>query len=121
MINLLLVSSDDDSLSTLAAALAKHNDVHVLQERSGAAALENIANQNYDLMIIDENPDDITGQPMPGGPSVRIRSASVLAASWAASFLTTVTSLPEFSSAMPKRACTMGPNRVSEINHSPQV
>ena len=61
MINLLLVSSNDDSLSTLAAALAKHNDVHVLQERSGAAALKKVTEQNYDLMITDENPDDMTG------------------------------------------------------------
>ncbi len=61
MINLLLVSSDDDSLSTLAAALAKHNDVHVLQVRSGTAALEKVAGQKYDLMITDENPDDMTG------------------------------------------------------------
>ena len=61
MIKLLLVSSDDDSLSTLAAALAKHNDVHIMQELSGAAALEKITNQNFDLMITDENTDDMTG------------------------------------------------------------
>ena len=61
MINLLLVSSDDDSLSALAAALAKHNDVDVLQVRSSAAALEKVTGQNYDLMITDENLGDMTG------------------------------------------------------------
>jgi len=61
MINLLLVSSGDDSLSTLAAALAKHNDVHVMQEKSGAAALEKVTSQNYDLIISDETLDDMSG------------------------------------------------------------
>ena len=61
MIKLLLVSSDDYSLSTLAAALVKYNDVHVLQERSGTAVLEKVTGQKYDLMITDENLDDMTG------------------------------------------------------------
>ena len=63
----------------------------------------------------------ITGQPTPGGPSVSMRSRFFASASFWASFRTRVTSFPEFSSAMPSRAWTMGPNRVSEINHSPQV
>jgi len=65
MINLLLVSSDNDSLATLAAALAKHNDVHVMQEQSGAAALKKVTGQNddpnYDLIITDENLNDMAG------------------------------------------------------------
>ncbi len=61
MINLLLVSSGDDSLTTLAAALAWHDDVHIVQERSGAAVLERIACQTYDLMIADETLGDMTG------------------------------------------------------------
>ena len=63
----------------------------------------------------------ITGQPTPGGPSVKIRSRWFFSASFLASCRTKVTSLPEFSSAMPNRAWTMGPNRVCEMLHSPQV
>jgi hypothetical protein len=62
----------------------------------------------------------ITGQPMPGGPSVRIMSHCRSSANCRASLRTRLTSLPEFSSAIPRRAWTMGPKRVSEMYHSPQ-
>ena len=61
MLNLLLVSSDDESFSALAAALEKHDDVTLFQALSGAAALKAVADKTFDLMITDENPDDMNG------------------------------------------------------------
>ncbi|EKD37990.1 MAG: hypothetical protein ACD_75C00910G0004 [uncultured bacterium] len=63
----------------------------------------------------------ITGQPMPGGPSVIISCKSLFSASVRASRRTRLTSLPEFSSAIPRRAWTIGPNRASETYHSPHL
>jgi len=51
----------------------------------------------------------ITGQPIPGGPSVIIELLFSDLAISLALFLTRVTSLPEFSSAIPRRAWTSGP------------
>jgi len=48
--------------------------------------------------------DAITGQPIPGGPSIRIRSILLSSAILFALFLTTVTSLPDASSAVFKTA-----------------
>ena len=48
------------------------------------------------------------------GPSVMIRSSFSSSASFLASWRMQLTSFPEFSSAMPRRACTIGPIRVSE-------
>ena len=42
--------------------------------------------------------DEITGQPIPGGPSMRIKPAPTFIASSRASFLTAATSFPELSS-----------------------
>ena len=61
MLNLLTVSSDDKSFSTLAAALAKHDDVTLFQVLSGAAALKSITDKTCDLIIIDEILDDMAG------------------------------------------------------------
>ncbi len=62
----------------------------------------------------------IRGQPIPGGPSTTINSRSFFSAIVLAFSRTKVTNLPEFSSAIPKWACTKGPYFVSEIYHSPQ-
>lgn len=61
MIKLLLVSATQNSLSNLAAAFEKQADVNSQHEQTGAAALENAARQTYDLIIIDEKLDDMTG------------------------------------------------------------
>ncbi len=61
----------------------------------------------------------MTGHPIPGGPSTIVRSKLRFLASFLASPRTMLTSLPEFSSAIPSLAWTMGPRRVSETNHSP--
>lgn len=52
----------------------------------------------------------ITGQPMPGGPSVMIQFRPRVSANCRASRRIKATSLPEFSAATPRRACTSGPN-----------
>ncbi len=51
-------------------------------------------------MIASEVPvsDEITGQPIPGGPSIRMRDNPKRSACALASVLTMVTSFPEFSS-----------------------
>lgn len=61
MIKLLLVSATNNSFSDMAAAFTKQADVEFQHEQTGAAALENVARQNYDLIIIDEKLDDMTG------------------------------------------------------------
>src|SRR4030043_328967 len=62
----------------------------------------------------------VTGHPMPGGPSINMRSRFFSFAISTAFFRTTVTSFPEFSSPIPNRAWTKGPYGVSEINQSPE-
>lgn len=73
-------------------------------------------------MSVEATPTDaMTGQPTTGGPSVIISSHLCASANVLASCRTSVTSLPEFYSAMLSLACTMAaPYRVSAINHSPQ-
>ena len=58
---------------------------------------------------------EMTGQPIPGGPSIIIKSFFLSSAISFALFLTTVTSFPEASSAVLSLACDIGPKRVSEI------
>ena len=58
---------------------------------------------------------------MPGEPSTMMRSRSSSSAILLAWLRTRVTSFPEFSSAIPSRAWTIGPYRVPETNHSPLI
>jgi len=61
----------------------------------------------------------ITGQPMPGGPSMRTSGHPASRATRRASPRTAETSLPEFPWPGRRRAWTIGPKRELERNHSP--
>lgn len=61
MLNLLLVSPDKDSLSGLALALEKDDDVDLSWAESGARALEIISGTVVDLVVTDERLGDMTG------------------------------------------------------------
>ncbi len=63
----------------------------------------------------------MTGQPTPGEPSTRTSWAPSASAAAAAALRTLVTSLPEFSSPMPRSAWAMVPKRVRERYCTPQV
>ena len=63
----------------------------------------------------------ITGHPIPGEPSQSTSSRFCRAATCPAVRRSCVTSLPEFSAATPNWAWTIGPQRVSDTNHSPQT
>jgi CheY-like chemotaxis protein len=61
MLKLLLVSPDKDSLSGLASALEKDDDVDLSWAESGARALEIISDTVVDLVVTDERLGDMTG------------------------------------------------------------
>ena len=63
----------------------------------------------------------MTGQPIPGDPSISTDFSPRSLATSRAWARTALTSFPEFSAAMPSFACTIGPKRVSETIHSPQT
>ncbi len=59
--NLLLVGSNDSTLSDLSGILAKYDDVSVYRAESGEKALETVACQEIDLAIAAEEFEDATG------------------------------------------------------------
>lgn len=61
MLKLLLVSPDKDSLSGLASALEKDDNVDLSWAGSGARALEIILDTVVDLVVTDEKLGDMTG------------------------------------------------------------
>ena len=63
--------------------------------------------------------DAMTGHPTPGDPSIKTLSYPFLFANSVASFRIKLTSFPEFSSAIPNSAWSIGPQRVSERNQRP--
>ena len=63
--------------------------------------------------------DAITGQPIPGEPSMISHCRSSFSRYSCAVFLTFVTSFPLFDSAILSRACTIGPNRVLDLKSRP--
>lgn len=61
MLKLLLVSPDKKSLSNLASALDKHDDVELCRAESGESALGIVENIAIDLVVTDETLGDMTG------------------------------------------------------------
>ena len=85
MLKLLLVSSDKDALSDLAAALVQHGDVDLSWAKSGAAALGIVSNTAVDLIVTDETLGDMTGLEFAGrllavNPMIHCASVSRLSA-----------------------------------------
>ncbi len=66
MLKLLLVTPDNDSLSGLASALAKYDDVDLSWAESGGRALEIISGAAVDLVVMDEKLGDMTGLELAG-------------------------------------------------------
>ena len=63
-LNLLLVSREKDSLSGLASAVKKHDDVVLSWAESGGKALDKVSNSPVDLVVTDEKLGDMTGLEM---------------------------------------------------------
>ncbi len=61
MYNLLLVTTNKDSLSALASALEKHNEADLSWAESGGKALEIASDIPVDLVVTDEKLGDMTG------------------------------------------------------------
>ncbi len=61
MLKLLLVSPDKDSLSGLASALEKDDNVDLSWAESGAGALEIVSDTVVDLVVTDEELGDMSG------------------------------------------------------------
>lgn len=61
ILNLLLVSREEGSLSGLASNLKKHEDVVLSWSESGGKALDKISNSPVDLVVTDEKLGDMTG------------------------------------------------------------
>ena len=83
MENLLLVSSDEFSLSDLASALKKDGDVGVSWAKSGLEALKSVSNSAFDLVITDETLADMTGLELAGkllsmNPMIQCASVTTL-------------------------------------------
>ena len=83
MENLLLVSSDEVSLSDLASALEKDGDVDVSWAKSGLEALKSVSDSAFDLVITDEILADMTGLELAGkllsvNPMIQCASVTTL-------------------------------------------
>ena len=83
MLKLLLVSSDKDSLSDLASALVKHDDVELSWAESGETALNLATDAAIDLIVTDERLGDMTGLEFAGrlltvNPMINCASVSSL-------------------------------------------
>jgi len=61
MNKLLLISTDKESLSTLASALVERDDVELSWASSGGDALGIISSTAIDLVVVDERLGDMTG------------------------------------------------------------
>jgi DNA-binding NarL/FixJ family response regulator len=85
VLKLLLVSPDEDALSGLALALAKHDDVDLSRAESGRQALDMISRAAVDLVVTEESLGDMTGlefarQLLSVNPMVNCASVSSLSA-----------------------------------------
>jgi len=60
MMNILLASRDETSMSALKAGFEEH-DVQTVWAESGRDALSMIAQRDFDLVVTDENLGDMTG------------------------------------------------------------
>ena len=60
MIRIMLDGRDQTSLAALKAGLA-NNDVHIVRAVSGGTGLSMVAEDNFDLVVTDENLGDMTG------------------------------------------------------------
>jgi CheY-like chemotaxis protein len=83
MENLLLVSSDEASLSDLASALEKDRDVSMSWAKSGLEALKSVTDSAIDLVITDETLADMTGIELAGkllsvNPMIQCASVTTL-------------------------------------------
>ena len=61
MIRLLLVTPYKSSLSELASAMEKYDDVELTWTDSGQKALDKLAETSVDLVVIDKDLGDMTG------------------------------------------------------------
>ena len=61
MINVLLVSSNEETFSRFTSALQKHRDIRIARAESGGSALTFIADTAFDLVVTDETLDDMSG------------------------------------------------------------
>jgi len=83
MLRLLLVSSNKESLSGLASALSKHNNIDLSWAASGHKALDMVSKRDVDLVVTDESLGDMTGLEFAGkllmvNPVVNCASVSSL-------------------------------------------
>lgn len=60
MLNILLASRDETSMSAFKAGFEEH-DVQTVWAESGRDALSMIAQRDFDLVVTDENLEDMTG------------------------------------------------------------
>jgi DNA-binding response OmpR family regulator len=60
MIRIMLAGRDQTSLAALKAGLAK-SDVHLIRAESGGIGLSMMAEDNFDLVVADEDLGDMTG------------------------------------------------------------
>ena len=63
---LLVVSSDKESLSVFDSTLKAHNDVDLSWVESGGKALTTVSDTAFDLVVIDEILEDMTGLTLAG-------------------------------------------------------
>ena len=61
MIKILLVTSERESFSEFASALGKNDDVELSWAANGQEALEEIPDNPFDLVVVNENIGDMTG------------------------------------------------------------
>ncbi len=66
MYKVLLVSSDDTSLFSLAEALEQHEDVDLSNVESGEDALRRVSETSFDLVVADRELGDMTGLELAG-------------------------------------------------------
>ena len=66
MLRILLVSSNEESLSDLASALEGFGDMDLVRAGSGEKALAMAGNDNIDLVVTDEELTDMTGLELAG-------------------------------------------------------
>jgi len=61
MIEILITSSNKNSLSELTATMKKHKNVTISKAGAGAPALDMVSSGSYHLAVTDETLDDMTG------------------------------------------------------------
>lgn len=61
MVEILLATPKENTLAQLITALSKKGGVALSLAESGKAALDLVSRQRYDLVVVDERLDDMTG------------------------------------------------------------